>query len=125
MKTPPPPDHIRRGQAAENLALRFLQARGLSLLERNYRWRGGEIDLIMQDRDSVVFVEVRLRRNQRYGGALASIDQGKQKRLIQGAQHYLIRHRLDSAARFDVMALTPDKGGFIVDWIRDAFQASA
>ncbi|WP_022949059.1 YraN family protein [Methylohalobius crimeensis] len=113
------------GQAAENHALAYLEKRGLKLLTRNYRWRGGEIDLILEDRGTLVFAEVRFRRNNRFGGALASVDARKQKRLIQCAQHYLVRHREDAPVRFDVVALTATTGGFELEWVRDAFQAEA
>ncbi len=78
-----------RGDAAEARALAWLQARGLRCLARNYRCRLGEIDLIMQDGDTVVFVEVRQRRSARFGGAAASITPAKQARLTLAAEHYL------------------------------------
>jgi len=118
------PEHLSRGQKAEAYALNYLQQKGLKLVTRNYRWRGGEIDLVLRDGCALVFVEVRLRSNPRYGGALASIDPGKQRRLIQSAQHYLCHHAVDSATRFDVVALTPAGKEFEVNWIRDAFQAT-
>ncbi|MBN2701964.1 MAG: YraN family protein [Methylohalobius sp. ZOD2] len=113
------------GQAAENHALAFLEKRGLKLLTRNYRWRGGEIDLILDDHGTLVFAEVRFRRSNRFGGALASVDARKQKRLIQCAQHYLVRHREDTPVRFDVVALTATTEGLELEWVRDAFQAEA
>ncbi len=116
------PEHLSSGQAAEDYALSYLQNQGLQLVTRNYRWRGGEIDLIMRDEQSLVFVEVRLRRNQRFGGALASVDQRKQQRLIQCAHHYLCHHKLDTATRFDVVALS--ERNFHVHWVQDAFQAN-
>ncbi|HEV59188.1 MAG TPA: YraN family protein, partial [Phycisphaerales bacterium] len=86
----------------------------------NYRCRRGEIDLVMRDGATLVFVEVRLRRNPRYGGAAASIDYRKQQKLVATAQHYLLAHPHDGPARFDVVAMA---GGSSIDWIRNAFEA--
>lgn len=113
-----------RGQAAEDLACAYLSARGLSLLERNYRCTRGEIDLIMRDaQGATVFVEVRLRRDTRFGGALASIDHRKQGRLAATALHYLQRHTALSRipCRFDVVCVTPPSA---VEWIANAFEVN-
>ncbi len=111
-----------RGSAAEVLATRFLEGAGLVLVERNVRCRFGEIDIVARDGDCVVFVEVRLRASSRFGGAAASVDAGKQRRLIAAARWYLSRHpRLaDHPCRFDVVALAGVDGP--VDWLRDAFR---
>lgn len=111
-----------RGRAAERLALDYLQRQGLRLRTRNYYCRAGEIDLIMNDGDSLVFVEVRQRSNPRFGGALASVDAAKQRRLITTARHYLQATGCDAPARFDVVAI--DAGG-TPQWVRDAFSADA
>ena len=113
------------GRHAEQQALRYLESQGLRLLERNFRSRRGEIDLIMQDTGHVVFVEVRYRRATGYGGAAASVDGNKQARLVSTALYYLQRHP-DVArrlTRFDVVALTTRDGRAQIEWIRDAFQA--
>ena len=98
-----------RGDAGEDEALAYLQARGLRLLQRNYRTPGrggGEIDLIMQAADgTVVFVEVRQRSRADHGGAAASIGYVKQRRIIFAAQHYLLRWRRLPPARFDVVTI--------------------
>ena len=114
------------GQEAEDRALRHLQARGLQLLARNYRVaagphaRGGEIDLILKDRDgTLVFVEVRSRSNARHGGAAASVGPHKQRRLIYAAQRYLQRFSTCPPCRFDVVALDGDH----IEWLRAAFDA--
>ena len=112
-----------RGDAGEDEALAYLQARGLRLLQRNYRTPGrggGEIDLIMQASDgTVVFVEVRKRSRTDHGGAAASIGHIKQRRIILAAQHYLLRwHRLP-AVRFDVVAI--EAAGPL--WLQAAFDA--
>jgi putative endonuclease len=94
-----------RGQQAETLALSWLQQRGLVCVARNYRCRMGEIDLIMHDGTTLVFVEVRQRRSARFGGAAASITPAKQARLVRTAEHYL--HTLPSLppCRFDAVLL--------------------
>jgi putative endonuclease len=112
---------MTRGAQAEQQALDYLLAQGLRLVERNFRCRGGEIDLIMREGEQLVFVEVRYRRSARYGGALASVDRRKQGRLITAALHYLQRHRTAGATRFDVVAL---EGETPVQWVRNAFEAA-
>lgn len=112
-----------RGDAAEDQALRWLQARGLRLLHRNYRTPGrggGEIDLIMQAADgTVVFVEVRQRSRNDFGGAAASITAVKRQRIIRAAHHYLLRWRNLPPTRFDVVTL--DAGA--LQWLQAAFTA--
>ncbi|MDR0578933.1 MAG: YraN family protein [Candidatus Accumulibacter sp.] len=110
----------RAGQEAENLAARFLERRGLAVIARNHRCRGGEVDLICRDGGTLVFVEVRLRRGGGFGGAAASITPAKQRRVALAARHYLAttgRHGPD--CRFDCVLLD----GKNVEWIRDAFSA--
>ncbi|MCZ8075324.1 MAG: YraN family protein [Paucibacter sp.] len=117
----------RLGQAAEDTALRHLQAQGLQLLERNYRVaagpraRAGEVDLILRARDgTLVFVEVRARAGLSHGGAAASVTSRKQARLIYAAQHYLLRHASPPPCRFDVVAIDGDQ----VEWLVAAFDAA-
>ena len=112
-----------RGRWAEDRALDYLQQRGLRLLERNYRCRYGEIDLVMEEGSVLVFVEVRYRASQRFGGALESVDRRKQSKLLVTAKCYLKERRADRPARFDVAALSRSPGGWSVDWVKDAFQA--
>ena len=106
------------GQRAEDRAQARLIAHGLQPVTRNYRCRGGEIDLVMRDGDCLVFVEVRFRRSNSFGGALSSIDARKQRRLTLAAQHYLARHGWQGPCRFDVMAFDSESRE---TWIRDAF----
>jgi len=111
------------GKQAEELAGQFLARRGLSVLTRNFRCRGGEIDLICRDGKALVFVEVRLRRNPGFGGAGASITPKKQRRIILAAQHYLAaQHCADSDCRFDCVLLD-GLGENNIEWLRDAFSA--
>ena len=111
------------GDAAEGSAARHLQAHGLRLIESHYRTPGrggGEIDLIMRTPDgTLVFVEVRLRRSERHGGALASVTRTKQRRIIWAARHYLRRYPTPPPCRFDVVGL----GEQGVVWIQGAFDA--
>jgi len=106
------------GQAAEDAALAHLQTQGLKLVQRNFRCRGGEIDLILQERDVLVFVEVRKRADARYGGAAASVTSRKQARLILAAQVFLRRYRMPPACRFDVIAFEGDR----LNWIKNAIE---
>ena len=111
------------GLIAENLAARFLEKRGLATTARNYRCRGSEIDLVCHDGKTLVFVEVRLRRNSGFGGAGASITRTKQQRIILAAQHYLSAHRKhDCACRFDCLLLNGTREQDI-EWVKDAFSA--
>ena len=98
-------------------------AEGLTILERNYRCRGGELDLVCRDGTTLVFVEVRLRRNPAFGGAAASITPAKQRRIILASQHFLLAHRLgDVDCRFDCILLDGIANPHI-EWLRDAFAA--
>lgn len=116
--TPPRTKKQVLGQLGEDKALAHLTQHGLTLLERNFRCKGGEIDLIMQDRDSLVFVEVRSRAESRFGGAAASVTRSKQARLIVAAQVYLQRYRMPPASRFDVIAID----GASLDWLKNAIE---
>lgn len=110
------------GDKAELLACRYLQQQGLSLLVSNYRCRWGEIDLIMRDGHYLVFVEVRARKSGAFGGALASITAGKQKRLIHTAQYYQQAQNRQNQhpLRFDAVILqgSPPQ----LEWIKNAFE---
>lgn len=108
-----------RGALAEAAAAEFLTGRGLRLLERNYRCRFGEIDLIMSDGRTLVFVEVRYRRNKSFGGALESITGAKREKLLRAARHYLAALREFPACRFDAVLLSGDTEE--LEWIENAF----
>ena len=111
-----------RGQQAEDAALAHLQAAGLRLVERNYRTPGrggGEIDLVMRERDgTVVFVEVRSRSSGAFGGAASSIGAAKQQRVVYAARHYLLRYASPPPCRFDAVLLEDS-----VQWLKAAFDA--
>jgi putative endonuclease len=113
-----------RGDAAEARALAWLQARGLTLVQRNYRLargphaRGGEIDLILREPDgTLVFLEVRARSGSAHGGAAASVTAAKQQRLRRAAQHYLMRFETLPPCRLDVLAIDGER----IEWLRGAF----
>jgi putative endonuclease len=109
---------MNRGAAAEALAARFLESQGLSVVARNYRCRGGEIDLVARDGSTLVFVEVRLRSGTAFGGAAASITAAKRRRLALAARHYLGRAKTEPPCRFDAILLD----GLAlerIEWLRD------
>ena len=119
-------DRARTGRAGEALAQRHLQARGMRVLERNYRVArgrsrpGGEIDLIARDADgTLVFVEVRVRRGDAAGGAAASVVAAKRARLVHAAQTYLAGLERVPPCRFDVVAVDGNR----VQWLKAAFDA--
>ena len=111
-----------RGKDAEARAARYLEARGLHIVERNYRSRYGEIDLIARDGVTLVFVEVRARSSNAFGGAAASITAAKRQKLTRTALHYLAGAGRTPQCRFDAVLLAGDDGP--VEWIRDAFGAA-
>ena len=109
---------MNRGATAEALAAQFLQARGIRIVERNYRCRGGEIDIIAREGPTLVFIEVRLRRNSAFGGAAASITPAKRRRLAFAARHYLGRLGREPPCRFDAILLDSLESERI-EWLRD------
>jgi len=122
-----PDSTTERGRRGEDLACRHLESRGLRLLERNYRCRAGEIDLVMLDGGTLVLVEVRSRSTSDHGSAAATVGSRKQQRFIRAARHLQLTRpdyrRLP--ARFDVVAIDPGPAGTaepVVTWIRDAFR---
>jgi putative endonuclease len=108
------------GKEAEQRAEQFLLWQDLVLLERNFRCPFGEIDLIMRDRGAIVFVEVRMRRNNLFGGAASSVTPVKQGKLLRTARYYLAKLARTPACRFDVVLLTGNEGDDI-EWIKNAF----
>ena len=114
------------GKSAEDLAADHVQRAGLRILARNVSCRGGEIDLIAEDRGRIVFIEVRLRRNGRFGGAAASITPSKQRKIAIAAQHWLQtegRAHANKPCRFDAIlfdSLDADR----LEWLQAAFETS-
>jgi len=114
----------KQGAIAEQHACAYLIQQGLQLQQRNYHCRFGEIDLIMQDKAQLVFVEVRFRKNDDYGDAAASITYQKQQKLIKTAHHYLMstRRMNTMACRFDALLMTSNVCVPDIEWVKDAFQ---
>lgn len=109
-----------RGSVQESKARRWLEKKGLRFIAANVRERGGEIDLIMRDNVTTVFVEVRYRQSAQYGGAAASVTRNKQRKLLQAARLWLSRYNGCFATvdcRFDVVAFT----GNDIEWLKNAF----
>lgn len=109
-----------KGVIAEKKALTYLLGQGLTLLHQNYYCRFGEIDLIMFDQDTLVFIEVRYRKSSDFGGALASINKSKQRKIINTAKHYLAQLTSEPYCRFDAIALNEIESAPL--WIQNAFQ---
>jgi putative endonuclease len=117
----------RRGDGAriEALARDMLQRHGLAPIAANANYRGGELDLVMRDGDTLVFIEVRYRKSAAFGGGAASVDARKRRKLVLAAELFLAAHR-DLArlpCRFDVVAAHGDVDAPDFDWLRDAFRA--
>ena len=108
------------GARAEAQARAFLEARGLRIVAQNFRTRRGEIDLIARDGDTLVFVEVRQRRSEAFGGAAASITSAKRARVVAAAQAYLATLESEPACRFDAILIDGATSPRI-DWRRDVF----
>lgn len=109
-----------QGRRAEDQAQRYLCNRGLRPVTRNFSCRHGEVDLIMRDGDTLVFIEVRYRRSVAFGGALASVDAHKQRRLRAAAEAYIQRHPkcAQDMMRFDIVAIEGDNA--TPEWLQNA-----
>ena len=108
-------DKQDQGRHWEQVALAHLERHGLVLVEANFRCTGGEIDLVMRDGDTLVFVEVRQRADVEHGGAAASITPAKIRRLVRAAEFYLLRFPVTPPCRFDVVAID----GSRIEWLQD------
>ncbi|MDH5407145.1 MAG: YraN family protein [Gammaproteobacteria bacterium] len=119
-------NHSRKtGDEVETLACQYLQQQGLKTLNRNFHCPRGELDVIMEDGDTIVFVEVRYRSNPRFGSSAESVTKSKQDKLITSAMYYLQQnptHR-DRPSRFDVVAVSLQNNKPDIDWIKSAFNA--
>lgn len=109
----------RSGDEAENQALLYLKKAGLKLVMQNFSCKGGEIDLIMQDGPTLVFVEVRKRSSMQFGGAVASVTPAKQRRMVHAAQVYLLSKKSQAACRFDLIAIDGDS----INWLKNIIVA--
>ncbi|MBA1377952.1 YraN family protein [Pseudomonas brassicacearum] len=119
----PDRSHLQSGKDAEGHALAHLQQHGLRLVAQNWLCKRGELDLVMLDGDTVVFVEVRYRKNTQWGGALASIDERKRRKLVFAAQYFLQSESrwADHPCRFDVVAI--DSSVDQLNWLQNAFDS--
>lgn len=114
----------QKGDQAEHLACRYLEKQGLILITTNFTGRFGEIDLIMRDnqQDNLVFIEVRYRKNNHFGGAASSVTPQKQQRITKTALYYMQQNEPNASARFDVVAIEGDLNGEnTINWIPNAF----
>jgi putative endonuclease len=113
------------GKQIEDIACAYLQKQGLELLQTNYQCRLGEIDLILQHGEFIVFTEVRYRQDNDYGGALESITKKKQQHIIRTATYYLVERNIyeKTPSRFDVVAVSSGQNEPIIEWIPSAFTA--
>jgi len=116
-------DRLKIGRSGEARAERYLCERGMQLVARNYRCAMGEIDLVMRDGPTLVFVEVRCRARLDYGSPLETVSAAKQRKLTAAAQHFLVAQRVPSrqALRFDVVGIVSSGSDETLDWIRNAF----
>lgn len=111
-----------QGDVAEKLAYAFLLKQGLNLIEKNFNTRAGEVDLIMKDNkdsETLIFIEVRYRQNQDFGGAAASVTSKKQQRIIKASLAYQQKNEPQSSMRFDVVAIEGDN--MEINWVKSAF----
>ncbi|KPK69603.1 MAG: hypothetical protein AMJ84_09275 [Acidithiobacillales bacterium SM23_46] len=114
--------HLVQGRAAEDAALMHLKRQGLKLIARNYRTQHGEIDLIMRDARTLVFVEVRFRRDQRFGSPAETVGVQKQRKLRASAEHYLQADGdCNRPCRFDIVSVSGDPATPTIDWLTNAF----
>ncbi len=115
------------GRLGENLAKKHLRQQGITIIAENYHTRYGEIDLIAQEGETLLFIEVRVRNNPRYGSALESITPQKQARILKSVAHYLQHHNIgvEQNMRIDVIGIeaTPDGADFTLEWVKNAFSA--
>lgn len=107
----------QRGQQGELTAINYLVSNGLDLIEQNVRYPFGEIDLVMRDSNSWIFVEVKYRHSKQYGGAINAVSYRQQQRLRKAALHYMQIKRIDAICRFDVIAIDNDQ----IQWLKNAF----
>ena len=119
-------EHLKQGKDAEDACCDYLKSFGFKLVEKNFNCRLGEIDIIMTDKNLLVFVEVRFRKNNNFGGGLESITVTKQKKLRKTAELYLQQNNQYKNARFDVVSMsantqTSKKQEYVFDWIKNAF----
>ncbi len=119
---------LKLGREGEEAAVAYLKKKGYRILEKNFRSKLGEVDIITEKGGAIVFIEVKARADHQYGHPFNAITPAKQRKIIQVAQTYLAKHRLmENSARFDVVGLTldPDNSkSFQIELLENAFQIS-
>ena len=117
--------NTEHGKIAEDIALNYLKQNKLKYIERNFRSSFGEIDLILKDKNTLVYIEVRYRNNNNFMGALETIDRRKCERIIATSQYYqqCNRNAVNMDTRFDVVVINGDLNNPNIEWIKNAFQA--
>ncbi len=118
MSNKPKPTHLLRGENSERIASLFLMDQGLKLIDKNFQCKYGELDLVMREGDTIVIVEVRFRKSNKFGGAAESVTPKKQSRIIASTEYYLLVNKLKNPIRFDVIAMSGDTD---INWIKNAF----
>ena len=112
------------GRWAEIKSLNYLKKRGLKFISKNFHGPGGEIDLIMRENNTIVFIEVKCRSNNEFYHPVEAIDKNKCKRITCTGEYFLLNNKLnDSECRFDVILITGNKQIHEIEWIKNAFQA--
>lgn len=117
-------NHAELGKAGEEYACEKLLSKGYTLLGKNYRWNRAEVDLVMKDRDQIVFVEVKTRNTSAFGEPYEAVSRSKQKQLIKAANAFILEHNVFEEARFDVVSIVWNSYGVQMEHIEDAFYPS-
>ncbi len=118
------PQHHKLGRAGELLAIQFLKNNGYKILEVNWRDKHKEIDIIALDKDQVVFVEVKTRKNTYFGSPVEAVNMQKQKHIIDAAEEYIDNNSIELEARFDIISIIMDKDKPAINHIKEAFHAA-
>jgi len=114
-------DKIKRGTEGEQAAAEFLMAKGFTVIQRNYRHKRSEIDLIVKKENWLIFVEVKLRSSTQFGHPEEFVDLRKEKKILEGAAHYLQESKWDGNVRYDIVAVSSNHVGIEILHIEDAF----
>ena len=114
-------EHIKLGKRGESLAVEYLKSRGYKILEMNWRTKHKEIDIIALDKNEIVFIEVKTRKNDHFGDPEEAVNLKKQKFLVNAAENYIISNKIDLDARFDIISIISDGSSHNINHIKEAF----
>ncbi len=114
-------EHIQLGKRGELMAVDYLKSRGYNILEMNWRTRHKEIDIIALDKNEIVFIEVKTRKNDYFGDPEEAVNLKKQKFLINAAENYIISNKIDLEARFDIISIIGEGNTYDINHIKEAF----